>query len=80
MFRKKTVEEKSMAKIIWSSNDFPYSGDCERNGEMGLEETPYWKLFFDAIPPVRMAKLRKKKPDVNSFFFTMTHGLEVCYR
>jgi len=40
----------------------------------GLEQTPYWKPFFDAYPPVRQW-LNEKQPDVAIIFYN-DHGLE----
>ncbi|MCG6283465.1 protocatechuate 3,4-dioxygenase, partial [Vibrio diabolicus] len=40
----------------------------------GLQDTPYWKSFFDAYPPVR-EWLNEQQPDVAIIFYN-DHGLE----
>lgn len=62
-----------MAKIIGAvtTSHIPAIGMAMDNQ---LEQTPYWKPFFDAYPPVR-AWLNEKKPDVVVIFYN-DHGLE----
>ncbi len=42
--------------------------------EQGIEQTPYWKPFFDGYPPLRQW-LNDKQPDVAIIFYN-DHGLE----
>lgn len=62
-----------MAKIIGAvtTSHIPAIANAMANG---LEETPYWKPFFDGYPPVR-DWLNEKKPDVIILFYN-DHGLE----
>ncbi|WP_417503535.1 class III extradiol dioxygenase family protein [Marinomonas gallaica] len=62
-----------MAKIIGglTTSHIPAIANAMANG---LEETPYWKPFFDGYPPVR-DWLNEKKPDVIILFYN-DHGLE----
>ena len=45
--------------------------------DKGLEETPYWKDFFDAYPPVR-DWLYTQAPDIAIIFYN-DHGLEFIH-
>ncbi len=58
-----------MAKIIGAvtTSHIPAIANAMANG---LEETPYWKPFFDGYPPVR--DWLNEKNLTSSFFFTMT--------
>ncbi|WP_417529472.1 class III extradiol dioxygenase family protein [Marinomonas shanghaiensis] len=62
-----------MANIIGAitTSHIPAIANAMANG---LEETPYWKPFFDGYPPVR-DWLNEKKPDVIILFYN-DHGLE----
>ncbi|BDX01785.1 MAG: class III extradiol dioxygenase family protein [Marinomonas sp.] len=62
-----------MANIIGAvtTSHIPAIANAMANG---LEQTPYWKPFFDAYPPVR-DWLNEKKPDVIILFYN-DHGLE----
>lgn len=62
-----------MAKIIGgvTTSHIPAIANAMANG---LEETPYWKPFFDGYPPVR-DWLNEQKPDVIILFYN-DHGLE----
>jgi protocatechuate 4,5-dioxygenase beta chain len=63
-----------MAKIIGgiTSSHIPAIGLAM---DRGLEETPYWKDFFDGYPPVR-EWLYAQKPDIAIVFYN-DHGLEM---
>ncbi|MEC8485259.1 MAG: protocatechuate 3,4-dioxygenase, partial [Pseudomonadota bacterium] len=60
-----------MAKIIGgvTTSHIPAIANAMANG---LEETPYWKPFFDGYPPVRNW-LNEQKPDVIILFYN-DHG------
>ncbi|WLD58472.1 class III extradiol dioxygenase family protein [Salinispirillum sp. LH 10-3-1] len=62
-----------MAKILGgiSTSHIPAIGVAM---DQGLEQTPYWKDFFDAYPPVRNW-LVEQKPDIAIVFYN-DHGLE----
>lgn len=62
-----------MAKIIGgiTTSHIPAIGKAI---SLKLEDTPYWKPFFDGYPPVRNW-LADKKPDVVVLFYN-DHGLE----
>lgn len=62
-----------MARIIGgiTSSHIPAIGMAM---DKGLEQTPYWKKFFDAYPPVRHW-LEEQKPDIAVIFYN-DHGLE----
>ncbi len=62
-----------MAKIIGGigTSHIPAIGNAIENG---LQQTPYWKTFFDGYPPIH-AWLEKKQPDVVVVFYN-DHGLE----
>lgn len=61
-----------MAKIIGGigTSHIPAIGNAIENG---LQQTPYWKTFFDGYPPIH-AWLEKKQPDVVVVFYN-DHGL-----
>src|SRR5690554_3924879 len=62
-----------MAKIIGgiSTSHIPAIGVAM---DQGLEQTPYWKGFFDGYVPVRQW-LAEQKPDIAIVFYN-DHGLE----
>ncbi|WP_443630119.1 class III extradiol dioxygenase family protein [Candidatus Njordibacter sp. Uisw_056] len=62
-----------MAKIIGgiTTSHIPAIG---RAITLNLQETPYWKPFFDGYPPIRQW-LGEKKPDIVVLFYN-DHGLE----
>lgn len=61
-----------MAKIIGAvgTSHIPAIGKAM---DQGLEQTPYWKDFFDAYPPVRNW-LKEQQPDIAVVFYN-DHGL-----
>lgn len=62
-----------MAKIIGgiTTSHIPAIGKAI---SLNLQQTPYWKPFFDGYPPIRKW-LGEKKPDVVVLFYN-DHGLE----
>ncbi|MGF1699546.1 protocatechuate 3,4-dioxygenase [Photobacterium makurazakiensis] len=62
-----------MAKVIGgiTTSHIPLIGKAI---EQGIQQTPYWKTFFDAYPPIHKW-LEEEKPDVAIVFYN-DHGLE----